>query len=111
MDFMKAFDTVPHRQLLLKLKRYGIRGKVLSWIEDFLSGRSQRVNVSLESSDWRPVTSGNPQGSVLGPLLFVVYIIDLRNDLTTKALMFADDTKLYSEIANQNDIEKIQKDR
>lgn len=110
MDFMKAFDTVPHKRLLGKLEHYGIKGETLKWIEDFLNGRKQRVTIGSEKSDWRPVTSGIPQGSVLGPLLFVVYINDLPCDLETNVLMFADDTKLYSRVAGREDVDAIQRD-
>eukprot|EP00918_Siedleckia_nematoides_P047891 GHVU01104904.1.p1 GENE.GHVU01104904.1~~GHVU01104904.1.p1 ORF type:complete len:259 (+),score=26.37 GHVU01104904.1:1627-2403(+) len=110
MDFMKAFDTVPHKRLLGKLEHYGIRGDILNWIEDFLTGRKQKVTVGNEQSEWRPVTSGIPQGSVLGPLLFVVYINDLPWDLETNVLMFADDTKLYSRVTGEEDVAALQRD-
>ena len=115
IDFMKAFDFVPHQRLLAKLSAHGIQGKVLEWIQAFLSEREQRVLVNGTSSQPAPVTSGIPQGSVVGPMLFVMYINDLPDVCTSNVKLFADDTKLFTRsddeaatTAMQEDLNRLQ---
>ena len=110
MDYQKAFDSVPHRRLKMKLSALGIKGHVLTWIEDFLANRKQRVIINNSSSQDADVTSGIPQGSVLGPLLFVAYINDLPRGLKSTAKMFADDTKLYARSDTENGPSDLQDD-
>jgi hypothetical protein len=109
-DFMKAFDSVPHRRLATKWKAYGIQGELSSWIEAFLKDRRQRVNVNNNLSAWKDVTSGVPQGSVIGPLLFVIYINDLPEMVHNTLKLFADDTKLYSQVETEEDCQQMQAD-
>jgi len=110
LDFAKAFDKVPHRRLAKKLMSHGIDGNVRVWIEQWLTGRLQRVGVNGSTSTWQQVTSGVPQGSVLGPVLFLIYINDLDEGITNWILKFADDTKMFGRINNSQDAEGMQKD-
>ena len=110
VDIKKAFDSIPHRRLLLKLEKYGIKGNVLKWIEDFLSERKQRVVLNGKYSNWENVTSGVPQGSVLGPVLFIIYVNDIPDSLNSFCKIFADDTKLYTAVEDKRDQIKLQKD-
>lgn len=103
MDFSKAFDRVPTRRLLHKLDHFGIRGSLLSWIAGFLSNRSFAVKVAGTLSSHRPVLSGVPQGSVLGPVLFLIYISDLAAILKSRAAFYADDLKIYGNPLSEGD--------
>ena len=94
LDFSKAFDTVPHKKLLFKLSEYGITGDVNKWIQSFFVLRKQQAIVDVESSKPCSVDSGVPQGSVLGPLLFLCHINDLPQRVTSKVRLLADDCQL-----------------
>ena len=112
-DLSKAFDKVPHHPLLLKLRSVGIIGPLLCWLRSYLSNRTQSVSVLGASSDPVPVLSGVPQGSVLGPLLFLVYINDLslsNFSLNSSLVLYADDTTLYKPLIDDNDIASFQDD-
>ena len=98
-EFSKAFDTVPHERLLHKLEHVGIRGKLITWIGNFLLNRRQHVLIDGTSSEWSDVTSGVPQGSILGPLLHIIYINDIGNDLSSHIGLFADDCTISKEVA------------
>ena len=110
LDFQKAFDTVPHARLLKKLQAYGIGGELFEWITEYLKNRSQVVTVNGESSSAGAVLSGIPQGTVLGPLLFVVYINDILDNIDSEGLLFADDAKIFRTITCKNDALLLQQD-
>ena len=104
LDFQKAFDKVPHRRLIQEIRRYGLDGDILTWTENFLTDRQQRVTMQGESSSWTTVTSGIPQGTVLGPVLFILYINSLPSIVNNSHLyLFADDAKLFNSISNPTD--------
>ena len=110
VDFQKAFDKVPHQRLLPKLKAHGIGDSITDWIEQWLTDRRQRVVVDGEVSNWKSVLSGVPQGSVLGPILFLIYINDLDDSITSNVLKFADDTKLFRKVNTDGDKQHLQND-
>jgi len=105
-DFAKAFDKVPHKRLFHKLKAYNINENLVQWIIEFLTNRQQKVKVNGTLSEWLKVLSGIPQGTVLGPLLFLIYINDLCDNFS-KLFLFADDAKIYSYIIRVYKIIKI----
>ena len=109
-DFKKAFDSVPHERLKIKLLQYGIKDSVFNWISSFLKDREQRVVVNNKQSQWNKVTSGVPQGSVIGPILFVIYINDIYEGITSHIKLYADDTKLLRVIKSKDDPKSLQED-
>ena len=110
LNLKKAFDKVPHQRVLLKLKTHGICNGMINWIEKWLIDRRQRVVVDGEVSNWKSILSGVPQVSVLGPILFIIYINDLDDDITSKVLMFADDTIVFTKIKSDADRQQLQDD-
>jgi len=110
LDFSKAFDSVPHHRLLSKLEFYGIRGRPAAWIKAFLNNRTQVVSVNGSHSNPQPVTSGVPQGSVLVPVLFLLYINDITHNINSQIRLFADDNVIYREINDQEDHLILQRD-
>ena len=110
LDFAKAFDSVPHERLLLKLDHMGVRGELFRWMKAFLSNRQQRVLCNGCPSTWSRVVSGVPQGSILGPLLFLIYVNDIGDNLTSHSRLFADDCVIYREISESSGCSTMQED-
>ena len=109
-DFARAFDRVPHKRLLQKMKSLGITGSTLNWVKAFLTGRRQQVCVDGEYSQWGGVKSGIPQGSVLGPILFILFINDMPDVCTSVCQLFADDAKIYRKVSTQAECDALQDD-
>ena len=110
LDFQKAFDTVPHRRLLHKIEAYGVNDSTTNWIKTFLTGRTQTVCVNGMESASRSVTSGIPQGSVLGPTLFILYVNELPSIVHSFTYLFADDTKIFKPISQPSDYDDFRND-
>ena len=110
IDFRKAFDTVPHQRLLTKLHHYGIQGNVHNWISSWLTKRTQRVVIKGHSSTYVHVDSGVPQGTVLGPLMFLLYINDITTNISSHIRLFADDCVLYRVVQSHQDHQHLQHD-
>ena len=110
LDFQKTFDKVPHERLMLKVNANGIQGDEARWIRNWLAGRRQRVFINQSYSKRAPVTSDAPQGSVFGPLLFLIYKNDLDSNIISKMSKFADDIKLYHRARNHDDKMERQED-
>jgi len=100
LDLSKAFDRVWHKGLIFKLKQLGITGPLLNWLQNYLSGRHQRVVIDGQASDWMKIEAGVPQGSILGPLLFIIFINDIIKDIQSNIRLFADDISMFHSIVD-----------
>ena len=108
-DFAKAYDKIDHFKMLEKMKNlFGIGGKIGNWIKNFLHNRKQKVLIQETASEKSKVLSGSIQGSVLGPVLFLMYIRDISGHVTANTKLFVDDTKIKDSIKNESDVEKLQ---
>ena len=110
LDYRKAFDSVSHRKLLEKLKLIGLNKNLLQWLEQFLTTRTVRVKVRGSFSEWMRVLSGVPQGLMIGPLLFLLFVNDLPDWVVSCFKMFVDDTKLWRTISDESDSTTLQND-
>ena len=110
LDFKKAFGSVPHKRLVKKLEGYGIKGSLLLWLKDFVKQREQKVAINGNLSKWTDLLSGIPEGSILGQILFILYINDLSGVVGSVCKLFADDCKPYRNIASEVDQKELQED-
>ena len=110
LDCKKAFDRVPHERHVMKLRARGIDGEVLGWTRSFLTDRSHQVCIRKGCSDWLPVHSRVPQGSVLGPVLFLIYINDIINCLKSMTSLFVDDAKVYKVLKSRANLKALRRD-
>ena len=111
LDFSKAFDKVSHKLLLHNLRSYGFGGSLLKWFNNYLTNRTQRVVIDGCYSDWLPVSSGVPQGSILGPFFFIIFINDLADVVSSSEIaLYADDSKLFKVIKSQDHRHGLQAD-
>ena len=110
LDFSKAFDKVPHQRLLLQLKNHGISGAIWDWVREWLNARRQRVILNGQKSEWSQVLSGVPQGSVLGPLLFIIFINHIDEGVSSRVFKFADDLKIVNTVGGEQGHQTIQGD-
>ena len=110
LDFSEAFNTVPHSRLLHKLNYYGINGKLHNWLTTWLTKRTQQVVIDGKTSTHRKVKSGVPQGTVLGPVMFLLYINYIGQNITSNIQQFADDCVLYRIIKSPQDKQALQDD-
>ena len=109
IDFSKAFDLVPYDRLLMKIAISGLDSRIVAWVREFILCRTQRVKVGGQLSEEVRVTSGVPQGSVLGPLLFLAYVNNIRRNTMSTMRLFANDCVIYRKIISNEDIENLQK--
>lgn len=109
-DFSKAFDSVTHQHLLLNLEQIGIRGDLLAWISSFLADHRQQVLLVGSTSEWVKETSGIPQGSILGHLLFIIDADDIPNNISSPTRLFADDCTIYHQVSSHQDCVALQDD-
>ena len=107
LDFRKAFDLVSHELLIYKMSKYGIEGQILEWVKNWLHERTQKVVIRGTASDSFKVTSGVPQGSVLGPILFLIFINDLPTQVISPISLFADDSKVFTRIVTKSEGLKV----
>ena len=108
VDFKKAFDSVSHELLIHKLKSYNISDSMITWLSSFLNNRKQSVRINGSTSSWTSVTSGVPQGSILGPLMFLLFVNDIPQITSSNIMLFADDTKLWRLIKSIDDVNILQ---